>query len=234
VFRFPFELRPLDEVAPWGGDTPTLHWFGLTDGWYRIEAGEHELLDLTDYYVVRLWEDVNVLTPEVLEPVPADLRPFIRSDPEQWVCDPLDFIPDDAGPDTPDHPASTAGIWYSEHYLDFGYLGSSPDLRLWRTVDGGRDEISLDWRHDDARVEFTMPTGEYLEAVHTLDRTLIAAMEQRVGELERRGGLPGVELDLAGLRREHEDRSRRLARTLARTPATDWDGVREGVRHLLP
>jgi hypothetical protein len=221
-------------VAPWGSDTPTLHWIGLTDGWYRIEAGERELLGPADYYVVRLWEDVNALTPKVLEPVPADLRPFIRSGPGQWVCSPLDFIPDDAGPDTPDHPAETAANWYGGHRLDFGYLRSSPRLRLWRTVEDGRDEVSLDWRHDDARAEFTMPAGEYLEAVHTLDRTLIAAMEQRVGELERRGGLSGVDLDLAGLRHEHQDRSHWLARNLARTPATDWDGVREGVRHLLP
>jgi len=35
-------------VAPWGGDTPPLHWFGLTDGWYRIEAGGRELLGPAD------------------------------------------------------------------------------------------------------------------------------------------------------------------------------------------
>jgi hypothetical protein len=79
VFHFGFELRPLDEVTPWGRDQATLHWFG-------IEAGGHQLLQPpADYYVVRLWEDVNVLTRKVLEPVPADLQPFIRSDRTQWA-----------------------------------------------------------------------------------------------------------------------------------------------------
>jgi uncharacterized protein DUF5984 len=78
-----------------------------------------------------------------------------------------------------------------------------------------------------------VPTSDYLDAVHTLDRTLMAAMEVRIEELERRGGLPGVEIDLAGLRHEHEDRSHWLARNLGRTPRTDWDAVREGVTHLL-
>jgi hypothetical protein len=27
-----------------GGETPRLHWFGLTDGWYWIEVGELRLL----------------------------------------------------------------------------------------------------------------------------------------------------------------------------------------------
>ncbi|GAB4101642.1 hypothetical protein GCM10028790_06600 [Micromonospora taraxaci] len=81
MIRFRFELYPLDEVSPWGGDRPTLHWFGLTDGWYWLEAGGQELLrrprqvrrhPFVDYHLARLWEDVNVLTPTVLEPVPED------------------------------------------------------------------------------------------------------------------------------------------------------------------
>jgi hypothetical protein len=230
VFHFGFELRPLHEVTPWGRDQATLHWFGLTDGWYGIEAGGHQLLNPpADYYVVRLWEDINVLTGTVLEPVPADLQPFIRSDPGQWACSPLDFIADDAGLDTPDHPAETAGKWHGDHYLDLGYLRAAPRLRLWRTTGDGRDEVSL----RSGEIGLTVPTGDYLDAVHTLDRTLMAAMEERIEELERRGGLPGVEIDLAGLRHEHEDRSHWLARNLGRTPRTDWDAVRAGVTHLL-
>jgi hypothetical protein len=56
----------LDEVSPWGRDQPTLHWFGLTEGWYWIEADGHQLLRWTrpdgphpyvDYYLARLWEE---------------------------------------------------------------------------------------------------------------------------------------------------------------------------------
>jgi hypothetical protein len=253
MIRFRFELRPLNEVTPWG-DPPGLHWFGLTDGWYWIECGGHELLRRTrlhdprpyvDYQVVRLWEDINVLTPEVLEPVPADLLAFIASDPGQWVYEWLDFAggdDEDGDPDAPDHPVVTAALWHGEHYLDFGYLRNAPRLRFWRTVHGDRDEMTVDWYHVDdgeigftagTAVRFTVTTAEYLDAVHTLDRELMAAMRQRIDELEDRGGLLGVDLDLALLRREHEDRARWLAKNLERSPKTDWHVVRQGARPLL-
>ncbi|XVU21087.1 DUF5984 family protein [Actinoplanes sp. CA-054009] len=174
MIRFRFELYPLDEVSPWGGEQPRLHWFGLTEGWYWIEIGGHELLH--------------------------------------------------------------------EHYLDFGYIRNSPDVRLWRTVDGDRDEVTLDWRHqDDGEIGFTagpdvrvsVPTTDYLEAVRTLDRELMDAMRQRIDELRRRGGLPGVELDLAWLEREHEDRTKWLGLNLARSLETDWEAVTRGARSLL-
>jgi hypothetical protein len=183
-----------------------------------------------------------VLTPVVLEPVPVDLRPFIASDPAQWACDPLAFIADgtkdgsdDVDPNPPDHPVVTAAIWHGEHHLDLGYLRNAPRLRFWRTVRGDHDEITVDWRHeDDGEIGFTadpaarfsVPTAEYLGAVHALDRELMTAMRQRVEELERRGGLPGMDLDLGQLRREHEDRACWLARNLDRSPKTDWTAVR--------
>ena len=86
---FRFVLRPVDEVGLGGSaDGPKrLHWFGLTDGWYWIDIGHHELLRLhesvdrlddpklpyVDYYVVRLWEDLLDVLPVVLDPVPLDL-----------------------------------------------------------------------------------------------------------------------------------------------------------------
>lgn len=44
MIRFRFELYPLDEMSPWGSDQPRLHWFGLTEGWYWLEASGQELL----------------------------------------------------------------------------------------------------------------------------------------------------------------------------------------------
>ncbi|WP_433728555.1 DUF5984 family protein [Actinoplanes sp. CA-051413] len=235
MIRFGFRLCPLDEVSPWGGDRPSLHWFGLTEGRYWLEVGGQPH-PCVDYYLARLWEDVNVLTPDVLEAVPDDLQSFIATDSAQWACDPLDFIPE--VDDGPDHPVVTAVNWHSGHHLDFGYLRNPPDLRLWRTVDGDRDEITLDWRHvDDGEIGFTqrcsVPTEAYVEAVHTLDRELMTAMHQRIQELRRRGGPPGVDLDLDTLQQEHQDRAQWLTRNLGRTPATDWAAVRQGARHLV-
>ncbi|MFE7797657.1 DUF5984 family protein [Nocardia sp. NPDC057440] len=118
-----FGLAPLAEVHPWGKDSE-LHWFGLTQGWYCLDVGGFELMRYSDrsieqlrgdganlsgaehvgdeeryidYYVVRLWEDILALFPEALEPVPADLIDFLRSDSEQWSQEVLDAsINDDA------------------------------------------------------------------------------------------------------------------------------------------
>jgi Family of unknown function (DUF5984) len=256
VIRFRFQLYPLQEVSPWGAGQPELHWFGLTDGWYWLEVDGQQLLrrarvddrhPYVDYQVVRLWEDVLLVTPDALEAVPADLQPFVASDPGHWACDPFDFISDedageDADPDAPDHPAITASNWHGQHYLDLGYLLNAPRLRFWRTAQNHRDEITVDWRHDDRgeipftagpAARFRVPTSEYLEAVHTLDRELMTAMRQRVEELERLGGLPGVNIDLAGLRQEHEGRVLWLAKALNRSRSTDWEAVRKGARLLL-
>ncbi|MFI6263649.1 DUF5984 family protein [Micromonospora sp. NPDC051006] len=47
MIRFRFELYPPDEVSSWDGDQPTLHWFGLAEGWYRLEVGGQQLLRRT-------------------------------------------------------------------------------------------------------------------------------------------------------------------------------------------
>jgi hypothetical protein len=256
VIRFRFELYPPDQVSPWGGERPRLHWFGLTEGWYWLEVRGQEFLHRTrhvgphpyvDYYLARLWEDVIALTPRVLEPVPDDLQPFIASHPTQWAHDPLEFVdepernrPD--GLDAADHPVVSAAMWHSEHYLDFGYMRNPPELRLWRTSQGDRDEMTLDWRHeDDGEVGYTtdpearlsVPTTAYLAAVHTLDGELMDSMRQRVEDLECRGGLLGTDLDLAQLRLEHDDRRHWLARNLNRRTTTDWNAVRQGAGLLL-
>ncbi|BEL05534.1 hypothetical protein Q0Z83_037250 [Actinoplanes sichuanensis] len=253
MIAFRFELRPLDEIPPWD-DPPSLHWFALTDGWYRIEADGHELLrrarvddphPYIDYQVVRLWEDVSIVTPTVLEPVPEDLIPFVESDPDTWACNFLEYVPvrgEGDDPNAPDHPIVAAALWHGDHNLDLCYLSNPPRLRFWRAIHGGRDEVTLDWRHeDDGRIGFTagpavrlrLPTADYLEAVREFDRELIAAMRERVEELERRGGLPGVDIDLPGLRREHEDRAHWLSRRIDRIPKTDWDAIRQGAAALL-
>ncbi|MGW4945335.1 DUF5984 family protein [Actinoplanes sp. NPDC004185] len=100
----------------------------------------------------------------------------------------------------------------------------------------------VDWQHaNDGRIGFTagpalrcsVSTEAYVEAVHTLDRELMTAMHQRIQELRRRGGPPGVDLDLDTLSQEHQDRAQWLTRALDRTPATDWAAVRQGARHLV-
>lgn len=251
MIRFEFLLRPVDEIPPWGGDHPTLHWFPLTSGWYWIRAGDHELLRYSDrtlrgwrvdtdgvqadphvdHYVVRLWEDLLEVLPEAMEPVPADLVDFVSGAVPQWASW------EDISP-----AAETAGLWHASHSMYTGPLRNPPHLRWWRTITDGEDVVTLSWeQRPDPEIEFagpakgrcTVPASAFVAAVEELDRALLTAMGRRVTALETAGGPPGVELDLTRLRREQEERTSWLRRALRREVITDWAAVREGAGILL-
>src|SRR5476651_989771 len=86
--RFCFALDAVEDIGPWGeGEDRKLHWFGLTSGRYWISTPLGEALRYTDeevrrcglaspyvdYQVSRLFEDLQSILPEVLEPVPSDI-----------------------------------------------------------------------------------------------------------------------------------------------------------------
>jgi Family of unknown function (DUF5984) len=246
VIRFRFRLRPITEVSPWGPDR-RLHWSGLTDGWYWIEIDGLELLryapqtgrtwigdgpaaptSYVDYYVVRLWEDVLDLLPAVLEPVPDDLAELMSSDPGNWVS--LDEAHTEAAAD-----------WHGSHALDMSYLRCPPSIRWWRRIVDSHDHTIVAWQHESGEIEFTaprnghatMPTSEFVGAVEELDRELLAAMEERIAELEGSGPTPGVHIDMQQLRAGHQYRATWLQRRRTQAPATDWTEVRIGAGILL-
>ncbi|WP_328464239.1 DUF5984 family protein [Streptomyces sp. NBC_00448] len=256
MIRFRFGLTPLAEVEPWGAGRE-LHWFGLTDGWYGIDAGGHELLRYSErtvrelrgegerdgrgaphpyveYYVVRLWEDLLALVSGAMEPVPPDLVGIAAEVEQEWPH--LDTV------ETPE--ADAALTWHGAGYLYTGYLRIAPAVRLWRTVVGDDDTVTVAWRHEpdpEGVIEFTgprtgrvtVPTSAFVAAVAELDRALLAAMDQRIAELAEFGAASDVRLDVEQLRRDHHERARRLPRALAHAPRTDWDAVRTGLRALL-
>ncbi|GLY03735.1 MULTISPECIES: DUF5984 family protein [Actinoplanes] len=227
MLRFEFVLRTLDEVAPWGGDRPTLHWFGLTDGRFGISGDGWRILPDTDYYVVRLWEDVIVLRQVLEEPVPEDLRWFVdgseprREWPEgDWSAE-VDAAIDLQG----------------DFDLPLHYLERPPAVRFWRHIVDGRDVVTVSQRIGErARdcyegppvLEVDVPTAEFFAAVDDFDRRLIAAMDERVAALERSGPPPGVDLDVRQLRREHDERSTWLRQRLSLPRTVDWAAVRAG------
>ncbi|WP_328397791.1 DUF5984 family protein [Streptomyces sp. NBC_00390] len=251
MIRFRFDLRPVAGIQPWGGDDPSLHWFALTEGWYWIEAGGHELLRYSErtlhrwageegggtatspyaaYYVVRLWEDVIEMLPEVLEPVPEDLVGFVAADLGDWP----------SRENTPE--AEAAGLWHSDRSMYMGPLRNAPHIRWWRTIIDGDDAVTVSWQHrSDSEIEFagppegtaTVPTRSFVAAVAEFDRALLAAMDERITALEAAGPPPGVGLDLRHLRREQQERAGRLQQARARECDTDWDVIRAGARELL-
>ena len=157
---FQFNLRPLEEVQPWGDDKPTLHWFGLTDGWCWWDVGTQQLfrfsqawidrwaaeypqlgmeLPYVDYQVVRPWEDLLQCLPDVLDSLPNDLADRVQ-DKEKWqnLLDKaqvwMEADDDDQSWAAWDLYNLAFGWWLGRKW-DAGYLRRPPKIWLWTQVE---------------------------------------------------------------------------------------------------
>lgn len=200
---FNFRLRPMGEIDPWGpipspdartpdwSRRPNLSWFGLTDGWYWLDAGGTELfrygqahlehwarkhagerwlertegLPYVDYQVSRLWEDVLDMLPDVLEPVPQPLVPALRID-GWWTA----WEREAAAALAMALPKREAGDllycasrWLGKRFLASGYLVSGPDIVIWS--DG--QDVHIQWDNRDRLIE-GHPAWDALLGQHTM------------------------------------------------------------------
>ncbi len=242
---FNFQLRPVTAIAPFGSGRPTLHWFGLSDGWYWLDVAGAELfryrqavvkqeeerppvepdLPYADYYVARLWEDVLDILPAVLDPVPEALA--LRLDPiERWrdwqeraECW-LESHENDASWDV----YLQACGWWAARRVNVGYLQYAPRTWFWRV--GETLHICWDNRNrvrDGQPVwtallgEETMPIDTFLEEIHDFDTRFISAMAERITVAREHWPRPDILLDVDQLEREQRDRAGWLSRSLGRS-----------------
>ena len=253
---FNFELTPLEQVQPWGEPGQhKLHWFGLTDGQYWIQAGPATLFEYSElaqtqgaprycnYRVVRLYEDLMDMIPSVVEPVPASLTAYLSGDVARawettylaWRENPPVGLDEQRFWDITDG----AGTWIGKRTLDTGYLSPSTKIRLWS--DGQHVHIAWDnllkllngspaWSAGCG--SFSLPLEEFIsEAVSFHDR-LMEQMGERVKRVVA-GALPdSVHVNLAGLEREHAYRSINDMNYRTEPTATDWDCVRAAIAEI--
>lgn len=201
-FRFSFRLVPLEQVSPWGAGTPYLSWFGLTQGWFWIEAGDRELfryareflemgpdprsegraapLPYEDYPVVRYWEDLLKMLPATLDPLPGDIAARV-ADAGTWeTWRGRAYLWQRArGEDEDAWDAYHAAVgWWDERRWDAGHLAYPPHLHLWRV----RDAVHIRW--DNRTV--TAEGSPVWEAVAGEVRVPVAAFEDSVREFDTR------------------------------------------------
>ena len=240
---FEFELRPIEAVTPWG--TPPyakLHWFGLTDGFYRLKVGDQYLFNYTkeikehwakkhpelnahskstwvDYQVVRLWEDILEMLPHILEPLPKELNAFLEKNDrylEEWEEKVSSSYKDE-------EEFWDIMAWIGERYLDNGYLSHRASIKIWTA----NNEVAIKWDTREWVIDgipvwsaqqgiYRMPVGVFMEEVHSFHERLMNAMEARVAAILENKGIDSVDIDLIRLASEHEERKQWLGNALAR------------------
>jgi hypothetical protein len=253
---FNFELTPLERFQPWGkAGQHNLHWFGLTDGQYWIQAGPATLLEYSElararvasrycnYPVVRLYEDVMEMIPSVVEPVPTSLAPYLcgvaayawEAAYRSWYEAPQSDIDEPRFWDL----ADSATTWIGNRTLDTGYLSPSSQIRLWSDPEhvyiGWDNSLKVfrgspAWSADCG--SFSLPRVQFISEVVSFHDRLMEQMHERVKRVVA-GALPNsVHVDLAGLQSEHayrciNDMNRRTVPT-----TTDWGRVRAAIAEI--
>jgi len=160
---FHFQLASLESVTTWSSDgNLSLHWFGLTDGWFWVDLGdgaelfhytdairEHlatlypaskpSTLPYEDYQICRYWEDLLDLTPAVLDPLPDDMAAWVADAAawQRWQDAATQWRQerdDEDGWDNWD-TYDQAVRWWSDRTWAAFHLTHPPNIYLWRVGD---------------------------------------------------------------------------------------------------
>lgn len=134
--------------------------YALSEGWYWLTtpagdlptthtrfAHQHQLTGETalhlDYQVARLWMDLQVTLPAVLEPLPEPFAQWVASGNwAQWQEDVNAWRAAEEGKDATVYDTLfTARRWWWARHLDMGYLSVPPTIRFWRIG----DTVTLEW-----------------------------------------------------------------------------------------
>lgn len=251
-----FTLAPIDEVVPWGQPgSYCLHWFGLTYGEYWIQAGDATLFEYSDharaagaeryctYQVVRLYEDLMDMLPHILEPVPNPLVPYIsgagpgilRGAYDAW-CEIAADLPD---ADDRFAFADAAVEWVERRRLDSSHLAPSANIAIW----SDDERVHIGWDNRDRLFDgepawsaslgsYRMSRGEFIKEMKSFHDRLMEQMAVRIDQVASGRLRSEIQIDLPGLTKEHEQRTRSLEAALKIVPATDWRQVERAVGEI--
>jgi len=256
MMLFNFQLRQINEISPFGYENQlSLHWYGLTDGWFWLHVGDDELFRFNDalinqwkvageswdnpyaeYFVVCLWEDLMDILPSILEPIPEDI--LQQCDPGQKGWQYLNR--EEAWLERYDDWSTwrMGTGWLRSRQLYATYLVLYPGIRFW--TDG--ETLFITWDNHDCldngipiwstqQGQYALPLARFIDEVRSFDARLIAAMDQRVKSAQMDWPFPNVAIDIDFLEVDHRERATKMdqAFTRSRQQKTDWDGVRKAM-----
>jgi hypothetical protein len=271
---FNFKLRPVQDIVPWERDGKyTLSWFGLTDGWYWMDCRGQELFrytdsaiqtfkrlgfqvsdfPYTDYQVVRLWEDILGIFPDVLEPIPAEVLRKIKPGQvascwDQQLAE-LIFTEEREVSKLEETKYESATDWLKLRRLYTSYLNQRPGIWLWS--DG--KQVFIRWNctgltTDDHEVwtaqagTYSLPVEAFIEEVRSFNQRLMTEMNDRVQQIQQKWDRPEIEIDKKQLVYEQSERAQWFNEALQRSKGvvrTNWTDVIEAISsfekaHLIP
>ncbi|WP_042725649.1 DUF5984 family protein [Chthoniobacter flavus] len=222
---FEFDLDPVEEIVPWGSpNDPSLSWFVLTLGQFRMPIGDQVLFRYREE-VLRLWESdvqrdahyqIASIARDILgsvAPGVAPLPPFFellatdRALLEQLLSVRLE---DEAGRElSPDY--YTAWRWLGERSPWTGYFVENPEFYFVRIG----DRIHIRWDNRSKRVDGTevweasygsyeIPIEAFTSECRDFSDRLLADMHKRISCIETGDFHPQVAVSIDSLREQQE------------------------------
>jgi hypothetical protein len=210
---FCFDLRPVDEIEPWtGADGLCLSWFGLSDGWYFIDAAGHHLLEYAagaacvSYQVARLHEDVLQMMPDVLEAVPESL---VARFTNGSLLATYRVLLATANELSLDDPLWDALEGFRFRCLDTLYLNPGANIAFWRR----NDDVVIEWDNRSYVIAgeraWTATQGrvslcveDFKSAVADFHERFMSAMRTRIDDVTSHWSRAEVRQDPSSLRED--------------------------------
>jgi hypothetical protein len=253
---FEFQLKPLEKMTPWGNQPELdLHWFGLTEGIYYLNVGNEQLFRFSkeiiqhwrkqypelnglehyvDYQVIRLYEDVLKILPDVLNPIPAEANCLIETPSVQkkWIADLTKVLEADDDDELYDTCYKVTD-WWTYRHLSNMHLNHGPDIWFFR-VD---DTIHIRWCNDEKKIDgiqpwatvigdWQLPVAQFIKELESFHNRLMNEMGNRIEILRTNNPVPHIKVDIDNLMKEHEQRMKPLETVLTSTPrAVNWNEV---------
>ena len=239
---FEFELKKIEDIEPWGApEKPSLSWFALTDGTFRVEVGEQTLLRYSpeivahwnfvtpdaDYQVAAFAREILGSFAHVIVPLPGPVERLARN----WPL--LEAFHERSGALLDDDSDLTldAWRWLGERTPWMSYLQANPSISFVRVG----DSIDIHWNNIKLLIDgikvwtascgtFRLSVTEFVRECESFAERLLKQMEVRLLDIETGASTPRAAVDGADLRKQHETWRREFDGYLHEmaTPEVPW------------
>ncbi len=199
-----------------------------------------------DYYVVRLWEDLLEMLPDVLQPVPARLAATLGPE-RRWMAwarqaeAAVEAAEDELLNEKARDLLEAAAGWWWNRRLYTSYLQVGPNIWFWS--DGTNAHVK--WENQECvrdgipvwatlNGSHSVPVIAFLDEIRSFDARLMQQMQDRVTSVQAEWTRPEIAID-PGLADEQLARSRKMQQCmerLAQYEPTAWDEVFRAIAQI--